>query len=511
MTVSSTASRVAYTGNGSTTAFAFTWRFLATTDIAVYVDGTLQSTGYSVSSPGSSGTVTFVTAPANGTSVVIRRATAQTQETDYVANDAFSADVTELAFDRAMLAAQDNAAAIGRTLRAPDYAAAVNALSEAELLRLQTIAAGGEVAVAAATEAQAEAGTDNGTYMTPLRVAQAKLNQTASGGFFVQNGARVNRMNDRVFIGGATLNDGLFPNVAQDWFTQFQVSIGVPVGTAVSSIVNVMNAGTTSETGAVGVLAAIQSKYFASAGTAAIGTGAFVVNNHATLATNAWSIYGEAHKTTTASGSVYACELDTRNTVASIAPTPFQQGDVIGLQIVSGAEYSTGFDGSAAIQIVNNLDKWKVGINFISTSITGTDGVTGTGTAIAFARGHAMRWYNSSGVRIAEIVTNLTTAANGTSIAFSELGLQVLNSTGNAMAYFFPVASAANQVTFTAGAAGTSPLIAAIGSDTNVDLRLDGQGTGRIRFGTYTAGAVAQAGYIEVKDAGGTIRRLLVG
>lgn len=126
MTVSSTASRIAYTGNGSTTAFAFAWRFLATTDIAVYVDGTLQSTGYSVSSPGASGTVTFVTAPANGASVVIRRATAQTQETDYVANDAFSADVTELAFDRAMLAAQDNAAAAARCIRAPDYAAALD-------------------------------------------------------------------------------------------------------------------------------------------------------------------------------------------------------------------------------------------------------------------------------------------------------------------------------------------------------------------------------------------------
>lgn len=123
MTVSTTAARIAYTGNASTTAFAFSFRFLATTDIAVYLDGVLQSTGYTVSAPGASGTVTFSTAPASGVSVVITRATAKTQETDYVANDAFSADSTELAFDRAMLAAQDNAAAIGRTIRAPDYAA----------------------------------------------------------------------------------------------------------------------------------------------------------------------------------------------------------------------------------------------------------------------------------------------------------------------------------------------------------------------------------------------------
>ena len=128
MTVSSTATRIAYTGNASTTAFPFSFRFLATTDIAVYVDGVLQSTGYTVSSPGASGTVTFSTAPASGVSVVITRATAKTQETDYVANDAFSADSTELAFDRAMLVSQDNAAAIGRVLRVADHLPAIGSL-----------------------------------------------------------------------------------------------------------------------------------------------------------------------------------------------------------------------------------------------------------------------------------------------------------------------------------------------------------------------------------------------
>lgn len=128
MTVSSTATRIAYTGNGVTTAFAFSWRFLATSEIKVYVNDVLQSTGYSVSAPGSSGTVTFSSAPANGAKIVIRRETALTQNIDYVANDPFAADVTEGGFDRAMLAAQDNAAAIGRALRVADHAPAVTAL-----------------------------------------------------------------------------------------------------------------------------------------------------------------------------------------------------------------------------------------------------------------------------------------------------------------------------------------------------------------------------------------------
>jgi hypothetical protein len=72
-------------------------------------------------------------------------------------------------------------------------------------------------------------------------------------------------------------------------------------------------------------------------------------------------------------------------------------------------------------------------------------------------------------------------------------------------------ASSVNQLQLT-GSATTNPIaLTAIGTDANIDLRLVPKGTGVVRFGTYTAGAVAQAGYITVKDSGGTTRRLLVG
>lgn len=57
----------------------------------------------------------------------------------------------------------------------------------------------------------------------------------------------------------------------------------------------------------------------------------------------------------------------------------------------------------------------------------------------------------------------------------------------------------------------TSPRIEAYGTDTNLDLRLDAKGTGRVRFGTRTANADAPiTGYIEVKDTGGTVRKLAI-
>lgn len=58
---------------------------------------------------------------------------------------------------------------------------------------------------------------------------------------------------------------------------------------------------------------------------------------------------------------------------------------------------------------------------------------------------------------------------------------------------------------------GGTPSISSQGSDTNIDLALTPKGTGVLAFGTYTAGIVAQAGYITIKDSGGTTRRLLVG
>jgi len=56
-----------------------------------------------------------------------------------------------------------------------------------------------------------------------------------------------------------------------------------------------------------------------------------------------------------------------------------------------------------------------------------------------------------------------------------------------------------------------APGITALGSATNIDIELNPKGTGRVAFGTYTAGAVSQTGYIFIKDSSGNSRRLLVG
>tara|TARA_R110002126_G_scaffold58810_2_gene154970 strand:+ start:1215 stop:3302 length:2088 start_codon:yes stop_codon:yes gene_type:complete len=71
--------------------------------------------------------------------------------------------------------------------------------------------------------------------------------------------------------------------------------------------------------------------------------------------------------------------------------------------------------------------------------------------------------------------------------------------------------SAVNNLQVTGATTGNAPELSAQGSDANINLKLTPKGTGVLQFGTYTAGVVAQAGYITITDAAGTSRRLLVG
>lgn len=119
MTVSSTSSRLEYTGNGVTVAFSVTFQFLTSTDLKVYQAGTLKtiSTHYTVTGGnGATGTVTFVTAPANAEDVVIVNDPPMTQTTDYVANDPFPAEAHERALDKLTILIQRLKSQVDRAL-----------------------------------------------------------------------------------------------------------------------------------------------------------------------------------------------------------------------------------------------------------------------------------------------------------------------------------------------------------------------------------------------------------
>jgi hypothetical protein len=85
------------------------------------------------------------------------------------------------------------------------------------------------------------------------------------------------------------------------------------------------------------------------------------------------------------------------------------------------------------------------------------------------------------------------------------------NGAGAAQFRVGAVASSANYLRANAAVAGAAPALVSEGSDTNIDLTLTPKGTGNVRFGTYTGTILTPTGYVEIKDSGGTTRRLLVG
>ncbi len=126
MTVSSTTTKNSYSGNGSTTTFAYGFKIFADADLTVILRAstgaeTVQSltTHYSVTNAGNAngGNVVFGTAPASGVTVVIRRNMAITQATDYVANDPFPAATHEDALDRLTFINQQMQEEVDRSIK----------------------------------------------------------------------------------------------------------------------------------------------------------------------------------------------------------------------------------------------------------------------------------------------------------------------------------------------------------------------------------------------------------
>ncbi len=126
MTVQTTECRVDYAGDGSSTSFAVPWQFFLTTDLVVILraedDGTEDeqeiATDYTVAGgEGSTGAVTFLSAPSSAVTVSILRDTARLQSTDYVDYDAFPAESHERALDRLTFQTQELALADLRAIR----------------------------------------------------------------------------------------------------------------------------------------------------------------------------------------------------------------------------------------------------------------------------------------------------------------------------------------------------------------------------------------------------------
>ena len=126
MTVSSSTSKVSFSGNGSLTTFAYSFKIFDQDDLTVILraaDGTETvqtiTTHYTVTGVGSAsgGNVVFGSAPASGVTVVILREQPLTQGLDLVANDPFPAESLEEALDKLVFMTQKHEEELSRAIK----------------------------------------------------------------------------------------------------------------------------------------------------------------------------------------------------------------------------------------------------------------------------------------------------------------------------------------------------------------------------------------------------------
>ena len=156
--------------------------------------------------------------------------------------------------------------------------------------------------------------------------------------------------------------------------------------------------------------------------------------------------------------------------------SPAKALDVVGTFAATGAATlgsTLGVTGDVAV----NTNKFNVTASSGNTIVAGTLGVTGAVTGTSTVTGSAL------------IPSGSTAATNGMYLpASNTVGISA-NSID--VARFNTVASGVNYLNLTPAATGGGPIIAATGSDTNVDLNLNTKGTGTVKVTSQAAGAVA--------------------
>lgn len=522
-----------YTGDGVTTSFTLQRNPVNIANMDVSIDGVTQLpiTDYIISGL----TITFISAPPNGSAVFARYGQAATQTTSSFTVYTATATAGQTVFTLGTTynpGSNNIAVYVNGLLMTPgvDY----TETNSATVTFTKGLTAGDEVLFQCGRTLNDGYDSANVSFLQSgtnavARTVQSKLRDVKSDGdyatftdyinaavtsnFLTEYGATVQRFNDRVFIGDASKHKGDNTAAQADWLTTFQRSTGRGWGWIQSAQSAVLQGSNQMASNAFVVGAQTANLYD---NYSAIGIIGVAVSNKATGTGMAWGGYFEAYRASAASCGAYGIELDTVNYGSLVQIHPFYQSSyqVVGLQLAAGAELPTTgqFSSAAAINIQYNHSTFDKGIVFGATSLSGCDGVTGAAFAIAMAKGHTIAWWSAANTATAAIRCDNTTAAGSIWQIFQENNIY-FNSKSNNQACF-EIASTPNQANHPAvksSLTGNPVQFLAYGLDTDVDLHLVPQGAGVVRFGTYTAGTFSQTGYITVRDSGGTVRRLMVG
>lgn len=235
--------------------------------------------------------------------------------------------------------------------------------------------------------------------------------------------------------------------------------------------------------------------------------------------------------------------------VSGMAYTTVRGGRMVGLTngvynrtAFSGAEWNP-FDGgedltvegvtfeNCTVGVLANRRRTRVTGNRFPGCTTGVQGASSDSTSMTIVGNDFTLCTTPHTLNIStgHIIENNRSAAGFTSFAVMQSGqarhaqLAALESFRFGANYdgdtanireIFRLTGTANDVNYLQLAGGTTnspPHFLSQGSDANIDIRFSPKGTGKLRYGTHVDQAdTAITGYIEIKDAGGVLRKLAV-
>mgnify|MGYP003135905437 CR=1 FL=1 len=376
MTVSSTTTKNSYSGNGSTTVFAYAFKIFAEADLKVIVR---SSTGtettktlnadYTVSGVGvtSGGNVTFGSAPASGETVVIRREAALTQTTDYTANDPFPAEDHENALDKLTFHTQQQQEELDRAIK---------------LSRTNTMTST-EFTVGASDRANKILAFDSsGEISVTQELGTFKGNWAASTAYVVRDIVKDTSTNNIFIVNSAHTSSGAQPLTTNANSAKYDLLVD-----AASATTSATAAATSATAAATSATAAATSATTASTQASNASTSASTASTQATNAANSATAAA-------ASAAAAATSADNFDDVylgsKSSDPTVDNDGDALNagdLYFNTTSNTLKVYTGSAWVSIESNTDQ-SVKVSSNDTTAGFLNGKLVAGTAITLTEGN---------------------------------------------------------------------------------------------------------------------------
>ena len=420
MTISTTTIKDSYTGNGSTAAFTYTFKITDDDDIEVIIRSSTgtetvktKTTHYTVSGVGTAGggTITFTLGniPTATQTIILRRATPQTQELDLIENDPLPANSIETAYDKLTSIAQELQEQIGRSIKL----SRTNTMTSTEFTvaaadradKILAFDSNGEIAVTQ------ELGTYQGNWATATSYAGRDLvKDTSTNNIFLVNTAHTSSGAQPLTTNANSAYYTLIVDAASA--TTSATAAAASATAAAASAATATTQATNASTSASGASTSATNAATSASGASTSATNA---SNSATTAATSATNAGTSATAAASSATSATASATTATTQASNASTSATAAAASASTATTQASAASASASTATTQATNAATS-------ASTATTQASNASTSATAAAASAASALGLLDSfEAIYLGSSATNPTVDLNGNPISAGDL------------------------------------------------------------------------------------------